>query len=562
MSFPAYPNYRNSGVDWLGPVPSHWDVRRLGGLFSERREKVSDTEFPPLSVTKQGIVPQLETAAKTDDNDDRKCVLSGDFVINSRSDRKGSAGISYENGSVSLINTVITPCKNIDPNFVHYLLRSEPFQEEFYRYGKGIVADLWSTNFSEMKDIVLAYPDKQEQASIAAFLDCETAKIDALVEEQRRLIALLREKRQAVISQAATKGLNPDAQMMDSSVEWLGKVPSHWIVTKAGRYLRILSGFAFPSEGFSTNPAHTRLLRGVNVGVGRVRWDETVYWSRSPGDGLSAFELSDGELVIGMDRPWISEGVRIAKLSAADLPCLLLQRVAALRPHEFLDADYLQILLSIREFVDFFTPDMTGVSVPHLSPSQIMAFPIPLPPRDEQRAIVENVQIRTLEVDRLIASAEEVMTLLAERRSALISAAVFGKIDVRNSAKFTPFKADRVRARALIAAEIIERLAHQATFGRVKLQKVAYLTEAHVGVTELEGAYLREAAGPLDREMISDMEREAGAIAGVRIKQPDGPGSAVAYRIGDRHGVHRHDLLALLGDRAANFDKLEPCPLT
>lgn len=181
MSFPRYPKYKDSGVEWLGEVPEHWEVRRLGHYFSERREKVSDTQYPALSVTKHGIVPQLETAAKTDAGDNRKLVLKGDFVINSRSDRKGSAGVSDADGSVSLISIVLQPHEGAWMPFIHHLLRCQQFQEEFYRNGKGIVADLWSTNYSEMRNILLGLPHIAEQTAIAAFLDRETAKIDALV---------------------------------------------------------------------------------------------------------------------------------------------------------------------------------------------------------------------------------------------------------------------------------------------------------------------------------------------------------------------------------------------
>lgn len=142
MSFPRYEDYHDSGLKWLGEVPTHWSLRRLGYFFGERREKVSDRDYQPLSVTKEGIVPQLETAAKTDDGDNRKKVCKGDFVINSRSDRKGSAGLSELDGSVSLISTVLKPQESVHGPYVHHLLRCIPFQEEFYRFGKGIVADL------------------------------------------------------------------------------------------------------------------------------------------------------------------------------------------------------------------------------------------------------------------------------------------------------------------------------------------------------------------------------------------------------------------------------------
>ncbi len=239
--YQAYPEYKDSGVEWLGEIPVHWNINRLGHFFEERREKVSDKDFPALSVTMQGIVPQLETAAKTDAGDNRKLVLKDDFVINSRSDRKGSAGVSRLNGSVSLISIVMQP-KKINVNFAHHLLRSYPFQEEFYRYGKGIVADLWSTNASEMKNILLPEIPGSESENIANFLNYETAKIDILIEKQQQLIELLKEKRQAVISHAVTKGLNPDVPMKDSGVEWLDEIPAHWRICKLKNLAKICNG--------------------------------------------------------------------------------------------------------------------------------------------------------------------------------------------------------------------------------------------------------------------------------------------------------------------------------
>ena len=141
---------KESGIDWIGTIPEVWDILPISMCFKERNEKVSDTEWEPLSVTKQGIVKQLENAAKSDAHDARKKVCKNDFVINSRSDRKQSCGVSQYDGSVSLINIVLEN-KKINPKFVNYLLKNYGFAEEFYRYGSGIVADLWSTNYQKMK---------------------------------------------------------------------------------------------------------------------------------------------------------------------------------------------------------------------------------------------------------------------------------------------------------------------------------------------------------------------------------------------------------------------------
>ena len=152
-----YDKYKDSGVEWIGEIPEHWECKRLGTWFTERREKVSDKDFEPLSVTKNGIVSQLETAAKSNDGDNRKGVYSGDFVINSRSDRKGSSGLAKKNGSVSLIN-IVMKLRNINADFSEFLLKSNSFIEEFYRNGHGIVADLWTTRFEDMKFINIPIP--------------------------------------------------------------------------------------------------------------------------------------------------------------------------------------------------------------------------------------------------------------------------------------------------------------------------------------------------------------------------------------------------------------------
>lgn len=411
MSFPCYPKYKDSGVEWLGKVPAHWDIKRLGYYFTERREKVRDVDHPPLSVTKMGIVPQLETAAKTDDNDNRKRVCKGDFVINSRSDRKGSAGVSDLDGSVSLINTVLEPRDTVHPMFAHSLLRSHPFQEEFYRFGKGIVADLWSTNYSEMRNIVLAMPCLAEQRIIASFVGSESTKIDGLVAEQQRLIELLKEKRGAVISRAVT-AVAPGT-------------------TRLGNLIDILPGYAFSSDEFSPDETRIRLLRGINVSVGTCRWEDTVYWLGDLDSRLQEYVLRPADLVMGMDRPWITEGTRVARVRAHDLPALLVQRVARIRPREGVCQLFVEFVLSSREFRAFLEADLTGVSVPHISEGQIAGFRVPLLTEESQVDLAREIERAIQDTDLLVADAKRAIALLQERRSALISAAVTGKIDVR-----------------------------------------------------------------------------------------------------------------------------------
>jgi restriction endonuclease S subunit len=176
-----YQNKKDTGINWLPQIPEHWEMEKINALFSERKQIVSDRDFPPLSVTKFGVVPQLADAVKTKDGDKRKLVVSGDFVINSRSDRRGSSGLSKYTGSVSLINIVLQPRDTLCGAYYHYLFRSHMFIEEFYRNGRGIVADLWTTRYSEMKIIYVPVPPKQEQEQIARFLHWKISTINKLI---------------------------------------------------------------------------------------------------------------------------------------------------------------------------------------------------------------------------------------------------------------------------------------------------------------------------------------------------------------------------------------------
>ena len=174
---------KDSGVEWIGEIPASWQLLTVGSLFRVRNEKVNDTDYPPLSVTKGGIVPQMENVAKSDANDNRKMVLKHDFVINSRSDRKQSCGVSPMDGSVSLINIVLYPVKGapVIPEYLNYLLKNYGFAEEFYRWGHGIVADLWTTRWQEMKNILLPVPMIEEQQWNLGAISAQTKNVDTLI---------------------------------------------------------------------------------------------------------------------------------------------------------------------------------------------------------------------------------------------------------------------------------------------------------------------------------------------------------------------------------------------
>ena len=421
--YKAYPEYKDSGVEWLGDIPAHWNIKRLGQLFEERREKVSDKEYPALSVTMQGIVPQLGTAAKTEAGDNRKLVLKDDFVINSRSDRKGSAGVSLLNGSVSLISIVMRS-KNINPKFAHHLLRSCPFQEEFYRYGKGIVADLWSTNSSEMKNILLPEIQFSESEKISNFLDHETAKIDSLIEKQQQLIELLKEKRQAVISHAVTKGINPDAPMNDSGVEWLGAIPRNWNCVAIKNICKIVNG-STPKSSIE------------EYWDGDIDWftptdlshKETIQINDSLRKITNSGFLSCGTTMVPANTVILSSRAPIGSLAITKKSACTNQGCKSLVTFSAQLSKY--IYYSLLTFNSPLNNLGRGSTFLELSTDDLGGFKISLP-NDDMGEIIKYIDITILKIDNLIEKQLQQIELLKERRTALISAAVTGKIDVRH----------------------------------------------------------------------------------------------------------------------------------
>jgi len=195
---------KDSGIEWIGNTPEHWQIERIGTAFDERSQKVSDTDYPPLSVSMGGIVPQMNSVAKTDNNENRKRVAVGDYVINSRSDRRGASGISIYDGSVTVISIVLSPRQSFFGKYLHHLFRSYRFVEEFYRVGRGIVDDLWTTRYSVMKAIEFAYPPYEEQKTISDYLDTKTAYIDRIVETINTQIDKLKELRKTLINDVVT----------------------------------------------------------------------------------------------------------------------------------------------------------------------------------------------------------------------------------------------------------------------------------------------------------------------------------------------------------------------
>lgn len=425
---------KDSGVEWIGAIPQDWQLSKIGSLYTQRNEKVSDKVYQPLSVTMQGILPQLATAAKTDDGDNRKLVRVGDFAINSRSDRRGSCGISPLDGSVSLINIILTPRTAMHPGYYNWLFHTTLFADEFYKWGHGIVADLWTTRWQEMKSITAPVPEYAEQERIAAFLDAECAEIDAVLEKTRASIEEYKKLKQAVITQAVTKGIRGDRPMKDSGIEWIGEIPAEWRKTQLRHCAAIKSGITLGKKYEKTDSLVERpYLRVANVQDGYVDLSVLTTIKVTQDEDLK-YRLHAGDVLMteGGDRDKLGRGcVWHGEIE----PCLHQNHIFAVQTSkDTLLPEFLEYLTVSDVGRSYF--DVTAIKTTNLactSSSKVLAFTIPLPSVEEQAEIVEALNTKCAGIDALIAKKQQYLTEIENYKKSLIYEYVTGKKEVKIS---------------------------------------------------------------------------------------------------------------------------------
>ena len=419
----------NSGIPWIGEIPKVWEIDTIGNLYTLRNEKVSDKDYPPLSVTKMGIVPQLETAAKTDDGDNRKLVRIGDFAINSRSDRRGSCGISAYDGSVSLINTVITPREQMNPRFYNWLFHSELFADEFYKWGHGIVDDLWTTRWQEMKRISIVAPSLEEQRKIASFLDRKCAEIDEMITLQERVVDELKAYKQSVITEAVTKGLNPDVPMKDSGIEWIGEIPEHWEVLKSKKILLSNDGGVWGEEPDGIDD--TVVLRSTEQDIdGKLIIIDPAKRKLSLKEREASL-LKRGDLIITKSSGSPSH---IGKTSIIDegvenLGCCysnFIQRIRVKGEPKYYW--YIFNSLIVKKQFEYLSTTTTGIN--NINSKIIEALFLPCTSAEEQESIALYLDTKCTEIDNLISIKLSKIDSLKEYKKSIIYEYVTGKKEV------------------------------------------------------------------------------------------------------------------------------------
>lgn len=401
---------KDSGVEWLGEVPAEWGFDRLGGFFSLRSEKVSDEDYAPLSVTKVGVVPQLSHVAKSDDHANRKLVCKGDFAINSRSDRRNSCGFASQDGSVSLINTICVPRGEIESRYFGYLFDSSQWSDEFYSWGHGIVADLWTTGWNDMKKILLPVPPLHEQRHIADFLDEKCAEIDRAVSAAERSVQEYVVYKKGLVTETVRRAGGKEVRLRHlCSRVFDGPFGSH---LKSADYI---------DEGI-------RVVRLENLRYMSFDDSKRSYVSQEKYETIARHTVMPTDLIMAT---FVAKEVQVASLpkevqfavNKADCVGLRLKSGVCVNR-------YVQYALSSNVVLDYLRSNLHGTTRDRVNTSQIKEIPLAVPSLDEQLRIAGFLDEKCVQIDAAIAAKQAIIADLKAYKQSLIYEVVTGKREV------------------------------------------------------------------------------------------------------------------------------------
>jgi type I restriction enzyme S subunit len=442
MSFPRYPAYKNSGVEWLGEVPGHWEIIRLKNVLKRRitdgphtTPEFVDDGVPFLSVDgiQDGelIFEGCRYISATDHEEyRRKALPQRDDLLMGKAASTGKIArvkVDFEFSIWSPLALIRLHPKNSSPAFYEQSLKSPIVQAQIDNLCTANTQK--NISMDDIPKLILTRPPLSEQTQIATFLDRETAKIDALVAEQRRLMALLKEKRQAVISHAVTKGLNPDAPMKPSGIEWLGEVPGHWDVSAIKRYADKITDGAHVSPDTENGTFH--FVSTKDVGADSIDFDNSLLTSALSYESMvkTGCRPEVGDVLFSKDGT-IGRTVVIRE----DRDFVVASSLIIIRPTaHILKPDFLNWLCQSQSIANQVECFVKGAGLPRLSIQNLTKVVGCFPPLVEQIAIAAYLNAESAKFDTLTAEAQRAIDLLQERRTALISAAVTGQIDVRGA---------------------------------------------------------------------------------------------------------------------------------
>lgn len=422
----SYESYKDSGVKWIGQIPSHWSTGKMREFFSERKQLSQDGSETLLSVSEySGITPSVNDAGE---NVSRSASLIGykkskstDLIINIMLAWKRGLGISDIDGIVSPAYCVFET-HDINPHYANYLLRTDLYTAEFKRNSTGIIESRLRMYPDDFKNIVCIKPPKQEQEAIVAYLDKVTGEIDRAIEAQQKMIDALNERKQIIITRAVTRGLDPDASLRDSGIDWLGQIPTHWDISQLKRFASLILGKMLDTKGGSiTNWSQYICAKDVHFDGVDISDLKSMYFSEKE---RTMYRVLSGDVLI-VEGGAGAGGCAIAKNIPDNI--FIQNSIIIIRPKSGLDNEYIAYLMQSfvkRGYIEFACNKAT---IPHFTKEKVGRVPISVPPIDEQKQIVSHINSIISPIEDSISHCERMISLLQERKQIIINEVVTGK---------------------------------------------------------------------------------------------------------------------------------------
>lgn len=425
-----FPQYRESGLAWLGEIPSHWDVRRNGRLFAERAETGFE-ELPILEVSlRTGVrVRDMENGTRKQQMTDRskyKRAAKGDIAYNMMRMWQGAVGVAPADGLISPAYVVARPFPEVDPRYYTYLFRTPAYMREVNKFSRGIVSDRNRLYWNEFKQMPSAFPPTEEQTRIADFLDGHGRLTARLMRNKRRLIGLLNEQKQAIINRAVTRGLNPDAPMKPTGIDGMPEAPVHWEVKPLKHWLRERAK-ALSDKTSSEYEFDYLDISCVGTGFLTAK-PERLKFEYAPSRARQI--VQKGDTILSTVRTYL----KAVYFIDSDWPDLIASTgFAVLRPVERVEPRLLGYVLQSSTFIERVIRASIGVAYPAISEGRLGALHVAFSPDlAEQKAILDHIAAETAAFDKAIEKAQSKIALIREYRERLIADVVSGKLDVRH----------------------------------------------------------------------------------------------------------------------------------
>ena len=435
MEFKQYPSYKNSGVEWLGDVPEHWYIFKSNKIFKQSNVRSYESDEQLTASQKYGVIPQSLYMKKEESKvvlalsgiDNFKHVDKNDFVISLRS-FQGGIELCFYDGCVSPAYTVLKPNKVINYSFWSYLFKSTIYISVLNTAVDGI-REGKTISYTNFGKIYINIPPLSEQAQIANYLDTETARIDNLISKQEKLIELLEEQRKSIISHAVTKGLNPNAPMKDSGVEWLGDVPEHWEVTFIKYITKKISSGKTPLGGAEVyTDEGVIFLRSQNIYNDGLHLDDVSFIPHEIHASMKSSAVKKNDVLLNITGGSIGRTCLVdCEIGEANVN----QHVCIIRTSKDKYAKWLSVFMKSNSAQSQIFYSQTGAGREGLNFSQIGNMRLLFPPFVEQQEILDFLDQENLRFDNLILKQQSLIEKMKEYRASIISHAVTGKIDVR-----------------------------------------------------------------------------------------------------------------------------------